>query len=48
MAVGTMTVVLIKFGEDTETENQYTPINIENIKVGNIIVRLNGNKQTRA
>ena len=33
-----------KFGEGMEMENRYTLINIENIKVGNIIERLNGNR----
>lgn len=40
-----MIVVLQKFGGDTETENQYILINIENIEVGNITVKPNGNKQ---
>ena len=39
-----MIVVLQEFGVDTETENQYIPINIENIEVGNITVKPNGNK----
>ena len=43
MVVGIITVVLVKFGGDTETENQYILINIENIKVGNIIEKPNGN-----
>jgi hypothetical protein len=43
VAVGIMIVHPIKYGEDTETENQYTLINIENIKVGNIIEKPNGN-----
>ncbi len=40
-----MIVVLQKFGVDTETENQYIPINIESIEVGNITVKPNGNKK---
>ena len=45
MAVGTMIAVPVKCGEDTETENQYTLINIENIEVGNITVIPNGNEK---
>jgi hypothetical protein len=45
VAVGIMIVVLQKFGVDTETENQYIPINIESIEVGNITVKPNGNKK---
>ena len=33
-----------KFGEGMEMENRYTLINIENIKVGNIIEIPNGNR----
>jgi hypothetical protein len=47
VAVGIMTVVLVKFGEDTETVNQYILINTENLEVGNTIVEPNGNKQMR-
>jgi hypothetical protein len=47
VAVGIMIVVPLKFGEDTETVNQYILINIENLEVGNTIVEPNGNKQTR-
>jgi hypothetical protein len=32
-----------QFGVDTEVENQYTLTNIESIRVGNIIVKHNGN-----
>ena len=39
-----MIVVLQKFGVDTGTENQYIPINVESIEVGNITVKPNGNK----
>ena len=44
MAVGIMIVPPQKFGEGMEMENRYTLINIENIKVGNIIERPNGNR----
>ena len=44
MAVGIMIAPPQKFGEGMEMENRYTLINIENIKVGNIIERLNGNR----
>jgi hypothetical protein len=33
-----------RFGEDMEMENRYTLINIENIEVGNIIKKPNGNR----
>ena len=47
MAVGIITVVLVKFGGDTETENQYIQTSIVNIKVGNTPDEPSGNKQTR-
>ena len=43
VAVGIMIVHPIKYGEDTEMENRYILINTENIEVGNIIEKLNGN-----
>jgi hypothetical protein len=47
VAVGIITVVLAKFGGDTEMENRLNPINEESIEVGSTTERLNGNKQTR-
>jgi len=43
VAVGIMIVHPIKYGEDTEMENRYILINTENIEVGNIIEKPNGN-----
>ena len=44
MEVGIMIVHHPRFGVDMETVNQFILTSIENIKVGNTIVRLNGNK----
>ena len=45
MVVGTTTVHLQLFGEDTGMANQYIHTNSESIKVGNITEKLNGDKQ---
>ena len=45
MAVGIMIVHPQQYGEDTEMENLYILINIENLEVGNIIEKPNGNNR---
>ena len=45
MEVGIMIVNHPKYGVDMEMENQYILTNIENIKVGNTIVKPNGNNR---
>ncbi len=47
MAVGIMIVHPIKYGEDTETENQLNPINEEHSELGNTLGGHNGNRKTR-
>ena len=45
MEVGIMIVHPQQYGEDTEMENRYILINTENIEVGNIIEKPNGNNR---